>query len=83
MCRLMFIETSLRRFAFDGPFVFEDLADVVHFLLAQIAHFLVKIDSRAEQQGTFERVRTDAVDIGEPDFDSLSSAVNPLQRTCH
>src|SRR5712671_2576571 len=40
----------LAQVAFDGPFVFEDLADVVDFLFAQIAYLLVKIDPGAEQQ---------------------------------
>src|SRR2546426_914007 len=34
----------LAQVAFDGAFLFQDLADVVHFLLAQIAHFLVEMD---------------------------------------
>jgi len=38
--RLMFIATSLRRFAFHRAFFFNDLADLGHFLFAQVLDLL-------------------------------------------
>src|SRR3954447_14091303 len=56
--------------AFDGALLFQDLTDLVDFVLAQIADFLVEIDTRPVQQ----RLRpgpADAVNIREPDLGSL------------
>jgi hypothetical protein len=39
----------LAEVSFDSALFFEDLADVVDLLFAEIAHLLVKIDSRSMQ----------------------------------
>ena len=70
MCRLMFIEISLRRSPSTAPSSSRIVTDVVDFVFGQIANLLVEIDARAVEQ----RLRTgpaDAVDVGQPDLGPL------------
>jgi hypothetical protein len=61
----------LAEVAFHGAFLLQNLADAVNFVLAQIADFLVELDTRPIQQ-RFGTGAAYAVNVSQPDLGPLS-----------
>src|SRR5208282_1103380 len=72
----------LAQVAFDGAFLFQNLADAIDFVLSQIGDLFIEIDACPVEQ----RPRTgasDAIDIGEPDFSPFFGRHFHSGNTCH
>src|SRR5208337_4733545 len=72
----------LAEVAFHGALFFQNGADFVDLVLGQVAHFLIEIDTRPEQQ----RLRpstADAVNVSEPDLSPLRGRQIHTGKTCH
>src|SRR5262245_37507612 len=68
--------------AFDAVLLLDDLADFVHFVVIQFAHFRIHIDAGGSQNVIGLRT-ADAIDIGKSDLDSLIWRKIYTCYTCH
>src|SRR5579864_209322 len=68
--------------ALHRTFLFENLAHAVHFVLGEIADFLIKVDPGPVEQGT-RTAAAHAVDVGEADFGPLLGWQIHACNTCH
>src|SRR5215472_5946283 len=72
----------LAEIAFHGAFVFQDLADAVDFVLAQVADFLIEIDTGPVKERAGAGT-ADAVNVREPDLGPLRRRQVYTGNTCH
>src|SRR5205085_294165 len=72
----------LAQVAFDGAFLFEDLAHAIDFVFSQIADLLIEVDAGPVEQRT-RTAASDAVDISKADLRSLLGRQIHACNTCH
>src|SRR5581483_5591766 len=72
----------LTQVALDSAFLFQDLADAVDFVFAQIANLLIEINAGPVQQRPRTRA-ADAINVSEADLGSLLGRQIHSGDTCH
>src|SRR5215813_3070372 len=72
----------LAQIAFHHAFRFDDLANAVHLVFAQVLHLLHRVHIRLIQNARGARI-TDPIDISQPDIHALLSRKIDASNTCH